>query len=103
MVQAMTEQELFQAARANYEHLVKICERLELDGYWEKPQKIIKQPIILTLTIYVQSVLVLYTVYAKCLTPQMKLWLRAIAGEDAIRVMDIDTNENILKLARKIT
>lgn len=103
MVQAMTEQELFQAARANYEHLVKICERLELDGYWEKPQKIIKQPIILTLTIYVQSVLVLYTVYAKCLTPQMKLWLRAIAGEDAIRVMDIDTNENILKLAKKIT
>lgn len=101
--QTMTEQELFQAARTNYEHLAKICERLELDGYWERPQKIMKQPILLTLNIYVQSVLLLYTVYAKCLTPQMKLWLCNIAGEDAIRVIDVDTNENILKLAKKIT
>lgn len=103
MAQTMTEQELFQTARTNYQHLVKICEHLELNGYWEQPQKILKQSIITTLNIYVQSVLLLYTVYAKCLTPQLKLWLCKLTGEDSIRVVDVETNENILKLARKIT
>lgn len=101
--QTMTEQELFLAARNNYQHLVKICERLELDGYWEQPQKILKQPVVMTLNIYVQSVLLLYAIYANCLTPQIRLWLQKITGEDVIRIKDIDRNETIVKQARKIT
>lgn len=101
--QTMTEQELFRAAGSNYQHLVNICERLELDGYWEQPRKILKQPVLMTLTIYVQSVLLLYAVYAHCMTPQIRLWLQKIAGEDAIRIADIDTDESVLKMARKIT
>lgn len=101
--QTMTEQELFLAARNNYQHLVKICERLELDGYWEQPQKILKQPVVTTLNIYVQSVLLLYAMYANCLTPQIRLWLQKITGEDVIRIRDIDRNEAIVKQARKIT
>lgn len=91
------------AAKNNYQHLVKICERLELDGYWEQPQKILKQPILTTLNTYVQSVLLLYAIYANCLTPQIRLWLRTITGEDAIRIADLDKNEAIIKQARKIT
>jgi len=99
----MSEQELFQAARANYDKLVKICERLELDGYWEQPQKVLKQPIEMTLNIYVQSVLLLYAIYAKCMTPPILLWLRTITGEDAICIADINKNENVLKMAKKVT
>lgn len=101
--QTMTEQELFRAAGSNYQHLVNICERLELEGYWEQPQKILKQPVLMTLAIYVQSVLFLYAVYARCMTPQIRLWLQKIIGEDAIRIADADTDESVLKRARKIT
>lgn len=99
----MSEQELFQAARNNYDKLANICDRLELDGYWERPQTILKQPIRITLNTYVQSVLLLYSVYANCLTPQIRLWLCGVAGEDTIHIKDMERNENILKLAKKIT
>lgn len=101
--QTMTEQESFLEAKKNYRHLAKICERLELDGYWEQAQKVLKQSVITSLNLYVQSVLLLYAVYAHCLTPQIQDWLQTITEEDTLRIAELGTHQEILHRAKKIT
>ncbi|WP_455714290.1 AAA family ATPase [Anaerosporobacter sp.] len=61
-MQAYSNRSLFEIARENYKTLIKHCEDLLEEGYWEKPSEILKQSIFDVLDIYVQAILVSYAV-----------------------------------------
>lgn len=64
-MQAYSNRSLFEIARENYKTLIKHCEDLLEEGYWEKPSEILKQSVFDVLDIYVQAILVSYAVNSK--------------------------------------
>jgi stage V sporulation protein K len=64
-MQAYSNRSLFEIARENYKTLIKHCEDLLEEGYWEKPAEILKQSVFDVLDIYVQAILVSYAVNSK--------------------------------------
>lgn len=56
--QSLSNDRLLKLARKNYSKLIEICDSLNVSGYWEQPQKIIKMPIYQMLDTYLQAVLV---------------------------------------------
>lgn len=54
---------VYRIAGQNYEKLLRFCEALDDEGYWEEPSSCLKQTIIEMLDLYVQSVLVHFSVF----------------------------------------
>ncbi|HEX3076934.1 MAG TPA: AAA family ATPase [Lachnospiraceae bacterium] len=63
MVQAYSNRSLFDIAKENYTSLLRHCKDLLEDGYWEKPEEILKQSIYDVLDLYVQALLVSFAVF----------------------------------------
>ena len=63
MVQAYSNEELFTIAKDNYHTILYHCNLLEMEGYWEEPQSLLKYTISEALDMYIQSFLLLYPVY----------------------------------------
>ncbi|WP_167954743.1 AAA family ATPase [Anaerosporobacter faecicola] len=64
-MQAYSNRSLFEIARENFKTLQKHCKDLLTEGYWEKPEEVLKQSVYDVLDIYVQAVLIQYAVFSK--------------------------------------
>ncbi|WP_310603010.1 AAA family ATPase [Anaerosporobacter sp.] len=64
-MQAYSNRSLFEIARENYKTLVRHCEDLLTEGYWDRPSEILEQSVFDVLDIYVQAILVSYAVFSK--------------------------------------
>lgn len=72
IVQVYSNQELFQIAKKNYEKMSLFCKTLEKEGFWEKPEEILKEPITVVLDKYIQALLMNLMVYCGCFNEEEK-------------------------------
>ena len=66
MSQGYSKAKLFQIGKDNYNTLAKYCDLLEQEGYWEKPESVLRRPIQEMLDLYLQAVLVQLAVSCGC-------------------------------------
>lgn len=65
MVRTYTKNRLYEIAEENYLALIKFCDILESEGYWQQPETVLKKSIYEWLDLYIQAVLVQFAVFCK--------------------------------------
>lgn len=86
MVQAYSNEELFTIAKENYNTILYHCKVLEMEGYWNEPEKLLKYTISEALDLYVQSFLLLYPVYNNRLTEEERSFLLSIPDRNMLEI-----------------
>lgn len=86
MVQAYTNEQLFSIAKENYNTLLYHCKVLEVEGYWEEPEKLLKYTISEALDLYVQSFLLLYPVYNNRMTEEERKFLLCVTDRNMLSI-----------------
>lgn len=86
MVQAYSNEELFTIAKENYHTILYHCKVLEMEGYWNEPEKLLKYTISEALDLYVQSFLLLYPVYNNRLTEEERHFLLSIPDRNMLEL-----------------
>lgn len=92
---------VYHIAKKNYDHLKNYCMKLEQEGYWENPYQILKKPIYEVLDLYIQSVLVLLSLFCGSFTDKEKQFILFISEKNVLGI-NIESEEQILANARKI-
>lgn len=62
MVQAYSNERLYEIARENYQTLLFHCSMLQAEGYWTQPEMVLRQTIEETLDLHLQSLLLVFAV-----------------------------------------
>lgn len=88
MVQAYSNEQLFSIAKENYNTLLYHCKVLELEGYWDEPEKLLKYTISEALDMYVQSFLLLYPVYNNRMTEEERKFLLCVPDRNMLSIAE---------------
>lgn len=103
MVQAYSNEELFTIAKENYHTILYHCKLLEMEGYWEEPEKLLKYTISEALDLFVQSFLLLYPVYNNRFTEEERHFLLAIPDRNMLKLPeDGMVSEEVIAHAEKL-
>lgn len=79
-------------ARNNYKALLKLCELLEKEGYWDKPKEILKQEIQVVLDMYIQAHLLHYARYCSVLSDDNLKFIFELSQYNLFQ-LSIDSND----------
>lgn len=103
MSQASQKAKLFYIGRENYKTLVGYCEQLSKEGYWDKPQSVLKRSMEEMLNMYVQAVLIQLGFYCGCCNAEEKDFMLGLSGRDIFGILEETDNwHNILKHVEKV-
>ncbi len=86
MVQAYSNEELFTIAKENYHTILYHCKLLEMEGYWQEPEKLLKYTMSEALDLYIQAFLLLYPVYNNRFTEEERHFLLAIPDKNMLEL-----------------
>lgn len=93
---------LFEIAKDNYLLLTKYCSTLQKEGYWEKPESILKKTIFDVLDMYVQSVLLSLALYCNRLNETEKEFIISIPNDNILELSEDCILEEAILQAKKI-
>ena len=103
MVQGYSNEELFTIAKENYHTILYHCKNLEMEGYWEEPEKLLKYTISEALDMYIQSFLLLYPVYNNRFTEEERRFVLAIPDRNMLELPEEGpVSEEIIAHAEKL-
>lgn len=94
MEKAYSNQDLLNIAKNNYQTLEFHCMKLNSEGYWTQPEKLLKQTIQECLDLYLQSMLLMFAVRQKVFDEQQNQFLRAVTD---FNLLDIAPGEKLSK------
>ncbi len=87
----------------NYKCLVELCDSLEKNGYWKEPEELLQNSIHDTLDLYVQGVLIHYSIFSGRLSSTVKGVVRSIPDNNILNIIeDAEYSENAINTARHI-
>lgn len=86
MVQAYSNEELFTIAKDNYHTILYHCKLLEMEGYWDEPQSLLKYTISEALDMYIQSFLLLYPVYNNRFSEEERRFVLSIPDKNILEL-----------------
>ena len=84
-MQAYSNQQLYHIAGENYRTLQQFCFMLEEEGYWKQAEQVLHMKSCQLLELYVQSLLVCFSVYCKYLTEEEKQFIASLSEENENR------------------
>lgn len=93
MSQGYTKAKLFQIGKDNYKTLAKYCDQLMEEGYWEKPEFVLKRPIEEMLDLYLQAILVQSAVFCGCLNKEERQFIAEIPEHNMIGMIPTDAED----------
>ncbi|MCR4715673.1 MAG: AAA family ATPase [Lachnospiraceae bacterium] len=97
------DQELFKFAKENYQTLIFHCVKLNSEGYWSKPEQILKQTIQEQLDLYLQALLVLCSVSCKKYGKVQRHFVRMIPDSNPLRIgEDEQLSVELVNQAKKV-
>lgn len=103
MAQGYSKNQLFQIGKDNYRALVRCCDMLWQEGYWEKPESILNYSINEMLDLYIQAVLVQLASVCGCFHAEECSYIAEIPEQNMIGIMNLETSEDELVIkAQKI-
>lgn len=102
MVQAYSNEQLFDIGRNNYHTLLFHCVKLNSEGYWNEPEKIMKQSLGETLDIYVQSFLVMYTINSGSDKAANYRYIMKITDRNSLSLSEEGISDDNIKIAKRI-
>lgn len=85
---AYSDKELFEIAKDNYQTLVFHCVKLHTEGYWTKPERLLHQTIREQLDLYLQAVLLMFTIHNGHYEDKQNHFLRAIPDSNMLDIPD---------------
>lgn len=86
MVQTYSNEELFTIAKENYNTILYHCKILEMEGYWNEPERFLKYSIGEALDLYVQSFLLLYPIYNNRLTEEERQFVLSVPDRNLLEI-----------------
>jgi len=98
---AFTNQQLNHIASQNYRTLLRFCKVLESEGYWEEPEQVLHLKSEKVLEIYVQSLLVCFSVYCKHFTAQEKEFIASLSEQNELSFTDETEEAKIISAAER--
>lgn len=81
-----TDRELYKYAKENYQTLIFHCVKLNSEGYWSKPEQILKQTIQEQLDLYLQALLVMCAVSCKKYGAPHRHFVRSITDSNPLGI-----------------
>ncbi len=101
MSQGYSKAKLFQIGKDNYNTLAKYCDLLEQEGYWEKPESVLRRPIQEMLDLYLQAVLVQLAVSCGCFNQEEREYIADIPQYNMIG-MTLEEDYKIAEQAQRV-
>ncbi len=102
MSQGYTKVKLYQIGKDNYNTLAKYCDLLLQEGYWEKPEAVLRRPIEEMLDLYLQALLVQLAVFCGCFNPDERQFIADIPEHNMLGMTSVLENETLLYQAEKV-
>ncbi len=102
MVQAYSNEQLFEIGRNNYQTLLFHCVKLNSEGYWTQPEAVMKQSLSDVLDMYVQSFLVMYVASLHGEQNTNYNYIKKITDKNLLNVTDEGISETDMDVAKKL-
>ena len=103
MVQGYSNEDLFCVAKENYHTILYHCKVLEIEGYWEQPESLLKYGISEALDMYVQAFLLLYPVYNNRFTKEERQFVLSVVDRNMLEIPeDGNVSEECIAHAEKL-
>ncbi|QHQ62510.1 AAA family ATPase [Anaerocolumna sedimenticola] len=96
MSQGYTKAKLYQIGKDNYNTLAKYCDLLLQEGYWEKPEAVLRRPIEEMLDLYLQALLVQLAVFCGCFNPDERQFIADIPEHNMLGLTSVLENDTVL-------
>ena len=100
-MQAFSNQQLNHIASQNYRTLLKFCTVLEDEGYWEQAEQVLHLKSEKVLEVYVQSLLVCFSVYCRHFTAQEKEFIASLSEKNELAFTEECEDEKIALAAER--
>ncbi len=98
-----TNRQLFEYAKENYQTLLFHCVKLNSEGYWSKPEQILKQTVNEQLDLYLQALLVICAVECKKYGPEQRHFVRSIPDSNPLKIgEDEKLSMELVNQAKKV-
>ena len=103
MKAAYSNRELFEIAKENYQTLVFHCVKLQTEGYWTQPERMLKQTIQEQLDLYLQAVLLMFAAHIGSFDGERKHFVRAIPDHNVLELEESgDMPETSIQYANRM-
>lgn len=102
MSQGYSKNKLFQIGKDNYRALSGYCDVLLQEGYWEKPESILKHTIFDMLDLYIQSVLIELADACNCFHTEERRYITEIPLHNMIGMNEEVLQEELVSQAQKV-
>ena len=103
MAQGYSKNQLFQIGKDNYKTLVRYCDMLWQEGYWEKPEAILNYSIYEMLDLYIQSVMIQMASVCGCFHADECSYIAEIPENNMIGISTLTiSEEELVDQAQKI-
>lgn len=103
MEKAYSNRELYDIAKENYQTLVFHCVKLHSEGYWTKPEKLLKQTIREQLDLYLQAFLLMFAVHCGRFGQEQRHFVRAIPDSNLLGVSEEEPlDKELVRQAKKV-
>ncbi len=99
MTQAYTNQQLYHMAGENYRTLKSFCAMLEAEGYWGQAEKVLHMKSEEVLELYVQSLLVCFSVYCKHWGKDERDFIASLSEQNELSFTEETDGEKIKEAA----
>ena len=100
-MQAFSNQQLNHMASENYRTLRHFCTTLETEGYWEQAEQVLQMKSERVLELYVQSLLVCFSVYCRHFSAQEKEFIASLSEKNELSFTSETTDEKIALAAER--
>ena len=100
-MQAFSNQQLNHIATQNYRTLRTFCTTLEKEGYWEQAEQVLQMKSERVLELYVQSLLVCFSVYCRHFSAQEKEFIASLSEKNELSFTSETTDEKIALAAER--
>ena len=101
MAQTYSNQQLYHMAGENYRTLKTFCSMLEVEGYWEQAEKVLHMKSEEVLELYVQSLLVCFTVYCKHMNKEERDFIASLSERNELSFTAETKDEKIHEAAER--
>lgn len=103
MEKAYSNRELYNIAKENYQTLIFHCVKLHTEGYWTKPEKLLKQSIREQLDLYLQAFLLMFAVHSGHFEEEQRHFVRAIPDGNLLDVREEESlNDELVTQAKRV-
>lgn len=99
---SFSNEKLFELAKKNYTILYEHCNILYSEGYWAKPEELLKKSTCQILDLYLQSLLINISIHCNRCCKDERLFIMSLTNNEIECNLNGDIEENVVLIAKKI-